>query len=323
MSSLLSSRLTKRTLTEVTARLERQTRYPSMIMPYAHKHQRTAILTDSAAGMPAPLLAQHGIQVAPMTIRVGDDETIDLPGTDYGGIYDTVCRDPSVPVTVSAPLPHIWRDAILSISADTGADSVLIITMSAHFSTSYDAARVGAQWATTQVPNVRVDVIDSETVAGALALVCIAAADSANSGEDIEAVSEAATSASRRAQTVATLGTLNQIHRVTRLPTFALKAARKLPIKPVVSFQALEWSIMARPLTRHSGIRKLRTTAAQGLASGEKPRAIVMHVQRKQDATRVADELAIVASAADITVCQMHPFAGVPAGAGTVGVAWL
>ena len=294
-----------------------------MIMPHAHKHQRTAILTDSAAGMPAPLQAQHGIQVAPMTIRVGDEETNDLPGTDYGGIYDTVGRDPSVPVTVSAPLPNIWRDAILSISADTGADSVLIITMSAHFSTSYDAAHVGALWAATQVPTVRVDVIDSETVAGAQALVCIAAADSANSGADIEAVSEAATDANRQAQTVAMLGTLNQIHRVTRLPTFALKAARNLPIKPVVTFQTSEWSVMARPLTRRSGIRKVAASAEQGLASDEKPRAIVMHVQCKQDATRVANEISAEHPATEITVCQMHPFAGVPAGTGTVGVAWL
>ena len=294
-----------------------------MIMPRAHKHGRTAILTDSAAGMPAPLLAQHGIPVAPMTIRVGDDETIDLPGTDYGGIYDTVRRDPSVPVTVSAPLPNIWRDAILSISANTSTDSVLIITVSAHFSTSYDAARVGAQWATTQVPNMRVDVIDSQTVAGAQALVCIAAADSANSGADIEAVSEAATDATRRAQTVAMLGTLNQIHRVTRLPTFALKAARNLPIKPVVSFQAPQWSIIARPLTRRSGIRKVVAAAEQGLASSDSARAVVMQVQCEQDAMRVANEISAEYPATEVTVCEMHPFAGVPAGTGTVGVAWL
>ena len=304
-------------------RLECQTRYPSIIMPDAHRHHRTAILTDSAAGMPTPLLTQHGIHVAPMTIRVGDDETVDLPGTDYGGIFDAVSRDPNVPVTVSAPLPNIWRDAILSISANTGADSVLIITMSAHFSTSYDAARVGAQWAATQAPNVRVDVIDSQTVAGAQALVCIAAAESANSGADIEAVSETAISASRRTQTVTMLGTLNQIHRVTRLPTFALKAARNLPIRPVVTFQASEWNVLARPLTRRSGIRKVRTAAEQGLASCDSARAIVMHVQSKQDASRVADELAAAAPAADITLCEMHPFAGVPAGTGTMGVAWL
>ena len=49
----------------------------------------------------------------------------------------------------------------------------------------------------------------------------------------------------------------------------------------------------------------------------------MMHVQCKQDATRVADELAVVVPPADITICEMHPFVGVPAGAWTVGVAWL
>ena len=294
-----------------------------MTMPNDRSHQRTAILTDSAAGLPPALMARHRIHVAPMTIRVGDDETIDVPGTDYGGIYDAVRRKPEVPVTVSAPLPHTWRDAIVSIAADNGTDSVLIITMSAHFSTSYDAARVGAQWAATQVPDVRVKVIDSKTVAGAQALVCIAAADAANAGAKIDAVSEATNHASRRVQAVAMLGTLGQIHRVTRLPTFALKAARNLPIKPVVSFRASEWSLVARPLIRRTGIRKVRTAAENGLATGDNTRAIVMHVQCEQDAVGVADELTAATPAAEITVCEMHPFAGVPAGAGTVGVAWL
>ena len=80
---------------------------------------------------------------------------------------------------------------------------------------------------------------------------------------------------------------------------------------------------MARPLTRRSGIRKVRTTAEDGLAAGNKARAIVMHVQCKQDAMQVANELAAATPAADITLCEMHPFAGVPAGTDTVGVAWL
>ena len=294
-----------------------------MIMPKDLIQQRTAVLTDSAAGLPPALMARHRIHVAPMTIRVGDDETIDVPGTDYGGIYDAVRRKPEVPVTVSAPLPHTWRDAIVSIAADNGTDSVLIITMSAHFSTSYDAARVGAQWAASQVPGLQVQVIDSKTVAGAQALVCIAAADAANAGADIDAVSEATNHASRRVQAVAMLGTLGQIHRVTRLPTFALKAARNLPIKPVVSFRASEWSLVARPLIRRSGIRKVRTAAENGLATGDNTRAIVMHVQCEQDAVRIADELSVTAPSAEITVCEMHPFAGVPAGAGTVGVSWF
>lgn len=146
-------------------------------------------------------------------------------------------------------------------------------------------------------------------------MVYIAVADACNSGSDVDT---AATDASRRAQTVAMLGRLDQVHRVTRLPTVALKVARNLPIKPVVSFRESARSVEARPATRRSGISTVRTAAP-----AEKHAAIVMHVRCEPDALRVADELAAAAPTADITICEMHRFAGVPAGAGTAGVAWL
>ena len=336
-------------------------------MPDTRKRQRTAILTDSAAGMPSSMLAKHGIHVAPMTIRVGHDEIVDTPGTDHGGIYEAVRRNPNLPVTVSAPLPQVWRDAIASIASASNTATVLIIAMSAQFSASYDAARVGAAWAIEQHPDVRVEVIDSGAFAGAQALVCTAAAESAGGGADFDAASRAATDASREVQSVTMLGSLAQINRVTRLPKFALATVRNMPIKPVVSFSASGWSITARPITRRSGINKVIAAATQGLntyeptmqppegdcaeprpgarskherttqppeGNGAAPvdhatssistrRAIVMHVQNKRDAQRVAEKLANAHPTAGITICEMHPFAGVPAGTGTVGVAWL
>lgn len=320
--------------------LTHQPTQPSSMNPENLPSQRTAILTDSAAGMPMSLIAQLGVHVAPMTIRVGNEEIVDLPGTGYGSIYEGVQRNTDLSVTVSAPLPQVWRDAVVSIANESDTTSVLIITMSAHFSASYDAARVGATWATEQLPDLRVEVVDSGNFAGAQALVCTAAADAANAGADIEGATQAATDASSRVQSVTMLGTLAQINRVTRLPRFALATARNLPIKPVIRFNASGWKIVARPLTRRSGIGKViaaaerglsanessagnDTAATRGTARGRTTRVVVMHVQSKHDAQRVAGALAEAHPAADITVCEMHPFAGVPAGAGTVGVAWL
>ena len=336
-------------------------------MPDSQISQRTAILTDSAAGMPPSMLAQLGIHVAPMTIRAGHDEIADTPGTDYGGIYEAVRRNPNLPVTVSAPLPDVWRDAIASIASASNTASVLITTMSAQFSASYDAARVGAAWAIEQHPDVRVEVIDSDGFAGAQALVCTTAAEAANRGANIKAVSRAAQDASREVQSATMLGSLAQINRVTRLPKFALATVRNVPIKPVVSFSASGWSVIARPIAKRFGINKVIAAAMQGLNTGKSTmrtpegdgaeprpgarseherttqppegngaapvdhatssigtrRAIVMHVQSERDAQRVAEKLATTHPTADITICEMHPFAGVPAGTGTVGVAWL
>ena len=95
-----------------------------------------------------------------------------------------------------------------------------------------------------------------------------------------------------------------------------------LPINPVVIGRASESHLVARPLTSRPAIRKLQASAELRLALADTKRATVMHVQCKQDAVRVADELAAGIPMDDLTACEMRLFAGVPAGAGTAGVAW-
>ena len=289
--------------------------------------RRTAIVTDSVAALSPALTAKHGITVAPMTIRVGsDDEVTDVPGTDYSDIYSAVARNPDVSVTISAPLPHIWCDAIVSAaSVSDHVDSVLVVTMSARYSASYDAARVGAETAAEQLRNVRLVVLDSDAVAGAQALVCMAAADAADAGADVEAVKCAVTDVRRRVKTVAMLGTLDQIHRVGRVPGAALWAARSVGLKPVVGVDSSGFHVVARPLSRRAGMRQVVNAVANDMAGGDggAARVVVMHVRSERDATRMAGEIGDACEAAEVTVCEMHPFAGVPAGAGTVGAAWL
>ena len=288
--------------------------------------RRTAIVTDSAAALSPALTAKHGITVAPMTIRVGSgDEVNDVPGTDYSDVYSAVARNPDVSVTVSAPLPRTWCDAMITAaSGSADVDSVLVVTMSARYSASYDAAMVGAEMATEQLREVTLAVMDSDTVAGAQALVCMAAADVADAGSDLEAVKRAATDASRRVKTVAMLGALDQIHRVGRVPGAALWAAQSVGLKPVVGFDSSGFQVVARPLSRRWGLRKVVSAVVDGMGDvRDGARVVVMHVQSERDALRVAREIESAHGNAIVTVCEMHPFAGVPAGAGTVGAAWL
>lgn len=264
--------------------------------------------------------------VAPMTIRVGnDDEIVDVPSITYGEVYGAIAHDPNVAVTISAPLPHTWCDAIVSAATSSSCiDSVLVITMSARYSASYDAARVGADMAMERLGDVRLSVLDSDALAGAHALVCLAAANTADTGADIDTVTAAAGDASGRVKTVAILGSLNQIHRVGRVPAVALWAARSVRLKPVVSVDASGFGIVARTLSKRSGMRKVVSAVVEDVAGGQDEICVtVTHVQCEQDALRVAGAVDEACPSARVTVCEMHPFAGVPAGAGTVAAAWL
>lgn len=282
---------------------------------------RTVVLTDSASGLPPDALRQHDIRVVPMTFRIGDTAFAETPELDYGATYDQVLADPRLPFTVSAPLPEAWRDAIVDAASAPDVAGVLVVTLSARFSAAYDAAKVGVELAQPRLPStVAAAVVDSDAMAGAQGLVCIAAAETARAGADLGAVARRAAEASRSVKAVAMFGALDQIHRVGNVSRPVLWIAQMVGVKPIAQFDATGWKIVSRPLTRPMGLRQLRSVV-QAVASVT--RAIVMHVQAEADAHRTADALSQSAQIADVAVCQMHPFAGVPAGRGSVGVAWI
>ena len=283
---------------------------------------RTAIVTDSAAALSPQQMACSGVRVAAMTLRIGEDRIVDSPGTDYGPVYRAVRPYPDMPAVVSAPLPDVWRTEIIAAAGRPGIECVLLLTMSAQFAASFDSARVGAELAMRSDPRIRVEVLDSDAVSGAQAIVCLAAAAEANSGSDLATVVASAESAVQRVRTVAMLSSLDQVHRIGRIPSLALGAARAVGVKPLVRFDATGWKVLARPISRRSGLARLVSEVCSSLPEGTATRIVVMHVDAEPDADRVAERMAVLRPDAEVTVSQMHPFAGIPAGSGTVGVAW-
>ena len=284
---------------------------------------RTALVTDSAAALSPEQVAYSGVRVAAMTLRIDEATIVDSPGTDYAPVYRALRPYPDMPAVVSAPLPDVWRTEIIAAAARPGIECVLLLTMSAQFAASYDSARIGAELAMRSDPRIRVKVLDSDAVSGAQAIVCLAAADAANSGSDLATVVATAKSAAQQVRTVAMLSSLDQVHRIGRIPTMALQTARTLGVKPLVRFDSSGWKVLARPISRRSGLAKLVSTVCSSLPEGTATRIVVMHVDAEPDAGRVAERMAELRPDAEVNVSQMHPFAGIPAGTGTVGVAWL
>lgn len=285
---------------------------------------RTAVITDSASGLSIDLLQRHDIRVVPMTFRIGDTTFAETPDLDYGATYDQVLADPRLPFIVSAPLPEAWRDTFVDAASAPDVAGVLAVTLSARFSAAYDAAKVGAELAQALLPpDVAVAVVDSDAMAGAQGLVCVAAAEAARNGADLETVARRAAEASRNVKAVAMFGALDQIHRVGNVSRPLLWVAQTVGVKPIARFDATGWKIVSRPLTRPLGLRQLRSVVHDATPDVRATRAVVMHVQAERDAQRTADALTQRPHLAEVSVCQMHPFAGVPAGRGSVGVAWM
>ena len=182
-----------------------------------------AIVTDSAAALPADLAARHRITVVPMwltlggeSVREGERALSELLG-DEG-------------VSTSGPAPGEFASAIES---RLGEDGVLVLTIAASMSGTHEAATVAA----SQFGDDDVRVVDTATAAGAEALVVLAAAGAAERGASLEEVEAVAKDVVERVQLVAAVPNLDHLVRSGRVPGIAGWAGRRLRINPLFEFR--------------------------------------------------------------------------------------
>jgi DegV family protein with EDD domain len=189
-----------------------------------------AIVTDSAAALPAELAARHQITVVPMWLtiggraeREGERSLSELIGDER--------------VSTSGPAPGEFAAAIEPRLSD---DGVLVLTIAANMSSTHEAATVAAR---DLGDGVR--VVDTATAAGAEALVVLAAADAAERGSSLDEVEAVAKDVVERVQLVASVPNLDHLVRSGRVPGIAGWAGRRLHINPLFEF-------------RHGKVRRLR-----------------------------------------------------------------
>src|SRR5688572_8012051 len=131
-----------------------------------------AIVTDSAAALPAELVAKYGITVVPMWLTVRG-----MPEPEGERPLEQLVVEQDV--TTSAPTPGEFETAIKETRASD--DGVLVLTIASSMSATHQAALVAAR-----AVGGPVRVVDTQTAGGAEALVVLAAAEAAHEGASLE-----------------------------------------------------------------------------------------------------------------------------------------
>jgi DegV family protein with EDD domain len=184
-----------------------------------------AVITDSAAALPAELIDRHRIGVVPMWLTIGGESVKegDVPLESLLDRHD---------ITTSGPTPGEFERAVKERMQEPGVDAILVCTIAATMSSTHEAAVLGARAAGG---NVR--VVDTTTAAGAQGLVVLAAAAAAGAGRSIDEVEAVAHDVIRRVRLVAMVPNLDHLVRSGRVPNLAGWAGRRLGIAPLFEFR--------------------------------------------------------------------------------------
>jgi DegV family protein with EDD domain len=279
---------------------------------------KVAIVADSICCIPREMVEQYGITIAPIPIsfqgRIYRD-WVDITPTEA---YELFLKDPGSFRTAGAS-PGIFLEAYRE--ASKRATNILCVTLSAKLSGAYDAARQAIEEARKELPQITIEVMDSETVTASEGFVALAAVRAAEAGKSFAEVVKAAEEMKGKVTFLALLDTIRHVYRTGRIPKIAAVAGSVLSIKPVLTSSGGLVKFAGAVRSRAHGIDKMLKMMRDRV--GQSPAHVaVMHAYAPDEAEKLKEKIAAEFNCAELWITEFSPVMGYATGTGTLGLAF-
>lgn len=270
-----------------------------------------AVVTDSTCYLPRGVAAEHDVRVVPVQVIIGGqpfDETDD----DQAQRVADALADWQM-VTTSRPSPERFARAI-NDAQDHGADAVVIATLSAALSATYESALLAAKEA-----SIPVTVIDSGSIAMGLGFAVLDGADAARAGASSDLVAEVIRRTAQRATVLFYVDTLEYLRRGGRVSAARAAVGQALQVKPLLRVTDGRVEMFDKVRTAGKALARLAELAVDA-AQGAGVRIAVQHLAAAERADALAVQLRGQLPGVPIVQCAVGGVVGAHVGPGMVAV---
>ena len=191
-----------------------------------------AIMTDTSANLPTPLLRAKGLRVVPFTYTVfgRDYQCLDTERFEAEGFYNAMRR--GVEVQTSLVRPAQFEDAFRAV-LEAGED-LLFVGMSSGISDSHQCAVLAAETMREAFPDRRIRLVDSLAASLGEGLLVLEALRLRDEGRSLDAAADELELLRKRICQVFTVDDLMFLRKGGRLSNAAAVVGTVLQIKPLL-----------------------------------------------------------------------------------------
>lgn len=278
--------------------------------------KQVAIVTDSTAYLPTPILEKYSIQVIPLVL-IWDGETYQ-DGIDItpAAFYTRLASSDSLPST-SQPSVEAFKDSFQTL-LDQGKDIAAILISSGISGTVNSAFQ-----AKTALNTDRIEVIDSQTAGMATGLQVIAAARTAATGGTLQDVTEIAKQAQSKTDVVFAVDTLEFLHKGGRIGGAKRFLGSMLNIKPILEMKAGEIDAADQVRTQKRALDRLMEIIEERSADASPLHMAVMHSNVPDQAQALLERIEAHFKPEDLYLAELSPVIGTHVGPGTLAITCL
>ena len=276
---------------------------------------QVAIVTDSTADLDAADARARGITVVPLFVNFGDVRYADNVELTREQFYAKLAAEKALPTTAQ-PTPAMFEDAFRP-HVQAGRPVVCLTIMSS-LSGTINAANTAAQ----SFPGAEIHVVDSETVAGGLALLAQHASELARAGGDAQAVLAALAHDRTVLRGFATIPDLSHAVRTGRISRTQAFVGSLVKIVPVLRIERGKVEEHARVRTFARAVDTMIDSVAAEANKADGAQLCVIHSHAGELAASVVEKLRAKLTTAPHSFEQLEagPVIGTHAGPGAVGI---
>ena len=280
--------------------------------------RKVAVIADSIGCIPRDLIETYGIEMVAPNVYWNGSVYRDWLDITPSQAYELLQKDPEA-FSTAAPSPGDLADTYLRVSQT--AESLLFVTVSSKVSTLHNAAVAAKGLVKHELPEARIEVLDSRTCTGAEGFVAMAAARAASEGKGLAEVIDDAKSVRERVDLLFVLDTVRHAYRTGRIPRLASRVGSLLDVKPVIGWWdgAARFKSMTR--SREKGIHQI-VSLMRSRVGGKRVHVAVHHTDAAEEGEELKERVRQEFDCVELWLTEFSPIMGYSAGRGALGLAF-
>ncbi len=276
-----------------------------------------AVLTDSTASIPEPMLKELDIRTVAYYIHRGEEVLRDLVTIQRDEFLKWLVTARILPTTAS-PGPGDYFEAYGGL-AEEGHDEIVSIHMTSKGSGAYQAAMVAQSMIKEQDAAVHIEVIDTRNVSLCQGWMAIEAARAALAGLRLEEVVAKVKRMIPVTRMIQTADTLRYLYMGGRIGKATNLVGSLLNIKPLIGMEDGEIVPLGVARGRGHAYQAIADKVEETIGKG-KARIAYVHAGAKQEVERLKGMVEEKVEVVESFIAELSPALAVHSGPGTAGL---
>jgi DegV family protein with EDD domain len=282
---------------------------------------KIAVLTDSCASIPEVLLKELNIHVVAYYLHRGQEVLRDLVTIQRDEFLRWLETAKALPTTAS-PGPGDYLQAYEQLVKERGADQIVSIHMTSAASGAYQAAKVAQSMAQEQMPEVRIEVIDTRNVSMCQGWIVIEAARAALAGVSLETILERIKKMIPITHMLQTADTLKYLYMGGRIGLAKNLLGSLLNIKPLIGMADGVIVPLGQARSRGRVYQMMADRIATAVGPLGKIKIAYTHAGARQEVEKIRALVEKRLACVETIVAELSPVLAVHSGPGTAGLCY-